>query len=63
MNFVYSILNHMKNNSEFNKKLVIVISFLLCLLDVHLITDEDIANNSSFAAKIASITDPAHRLK
>jgi pyruvate,water dikinase len=33
------------------------------LLDVHLITDEDIANNSSFAAKIASITDPAHRLK
>ena len=33
------------------------------MLDVHLVSDEDIANKSSFAAKIGSLTDPAHRLK
>ena len=45
MNFVYSILNHMKNNSEFNKKLVILISFLLCLLVglyIHIYLKQDI---------------------
>lgn len=33
------------------------------LLDVHFITDEDIANKTSFAVKIGAITDPAHPLK
>lgn len=33
------------------------------LLDVHLITDDDIARRSSFAAKIGAITDPAHKLE
>jgi predicted nucleotidyltransferase len=33
------------------------------LLDVHIITDEDIARNSSFAVKIGAITDPALPLK
>ena len=32
------------------------------LLDVHLVTDKDIAERSSFAAKIDAITDPARRL-
>jgi predicted nucleotidyltransferase len=32
------------------------------LLDVHYVTDEDIANRSSFAAKIDAITDPARPL-
>ena len=33
------------------------------LLDVHLVTDEDIAEKTSFAVKIGAITDPAHPLK
>ncbi|MEA1959922.1 MAG: PEP/pyruvate-binding domain-containing protein [Bacillota bacterium] len=33
------------------------------LLDLHLVTDEDIARKSSFAIKIGSITDPAFPLK
>ena len=33
------------------------------LLDIHLVTDEDIRNKSAFALKIGSITDPAHPLK
>ena len=33
------------------------------LLDVHFITDEDLAKKSSFAAKIGAITDPALPLK
>lgn len=33
------------------------------LLDVHIVTDEDIAQKSAFAAKIDAITDPAHPLK
>ncbi len=33
------------------------------LLDIHIVTDEDIANKSSFAVKIGAITDPAHPLK
>ncbi|NLY75588.1 MAG: pyruvate, phosphate dikinase [Firmicutes bacterium] len=33
------------------------------LLDVHFITDEDIANKTSFAVKIGAVTDPAHPLK
>ena len=33
------------------------------LLDVHLVTDEDIAEKTSFAIKIGAITDPAHPLK
>jgi predicted nucleotidyltransferase len=33
------------------------------LLDVHLITDEDISARSSFAAKIGAITDPARKLQ
>lgn len=33
------------------------------LLDVHIVTDEDIAKKSAFALKIGSITDPAHPLK
>lgn len=33
------------------------------LLDVHIITDEDIRNNDSFAIKINSITDPASPLR
>lgn len=33
------------------------------LLDVHLITDEDIANRSSYAAKIGAVTDAARPLR
>jgi pyruvate, water dikinase len=33
------------------------------LLDIHLITDDDIARNSSFAAKIGAVTDAAKPLK
>lgn len=33
------------------------------LLDIHLVSDQDIINKTTFAAKIGSITDPAHRLK
>ena len=33
------------------------------LLDVHLISDEDIANKTSFAVKIGAVTDPAQPLK
>lgn len=33
------------------------------LLDVHIVTDEDIAKKTSFAVKIGAITDPAHLLK
>jgi pyruvate,water dikinase len=32
------------------------------LLDVHIVTDEDIANRNSFASKIGSIDDPAQEL-
>ena len=32
------------------------------LLDVHLVTDTDIAERSSFAVKIDAITDPARKL-
>jgi hypothetical protein len=32
------------------------------LLDVHLVTDKDIAEHSSFAVKIDAVTDPARRL-
>ena len=32
------------------------------LLDVHLVTDRDIAERSSFAVKIGAITDPARKL-
>ena len=32
------------------------------LLDVHLITDSDIAERSSYAVKIDAITDPARKL-
>jgi len=32
------------------------------LLDVHLVTDSDIAERSSFAVKIDAITDPARKL-
>jgi pyruvate,water dikinase len=32
------------------------------LLDVHLVTDQDIAARSSFAAKIDAVTDPARKL-
>ncbi len=33
------------------------------LLDIHIVTDEDIANKTAFAIKIGAITDPAHPLK
>ena len=33
------------------------------LLDVHIITDEDIAQKTSYAAKIGAATDPARALK
>jgi pyruvate,water dikinase len=33
------------------------------LLDVHIVTDEDISRKTPFAAKIDSVTDPVHRLK
>ena len=33
------------------------------LLDIHIITDEDIARKSSFAVKIDAITDAAHKLE
>ena len=33
------------------------------LLDVHLVTDEDIANKDSYAAKIGAVTDAARELK
>jgi len=32
------------------------------LLDIHYVTDEDIANRTSFAAKIDAVTDPARSL-
>jgi pyruvate, water dikinase len=32
------------------------------LLDVHIVTDEDIAERSSFAVKIDAVTDPARKL-
>ena len=32
------------------------------LLDVHLVTDKDIAERSSFAVKIDAVTDPARKL-
>ena len=32
------------------------------LLDVHLVTDEDIENHSSYASKIGAVTDPARAL-
>ena len=32
------------------------------LLDVNIVTDDDIANHSSFASKIGAITDPARAL-
>jgi predicted nucleotidyltransferase len=32
------------------------------LLDVHLVTDEDIAARSSYAVKIDAVTDPARKL-
>ncbi|HPR64825.1 MAG TPA: PEP/pyruvate-binding domain-containing protein [Thermoanaerobaculia bacterium] len=32
------------------------------LLDVHIVTDEDIANKNSFAVKIGAVTDPARPL-
>lgn len=33
------------------------------LLDIHIITDKDLANKSAFAIKIGAVTDPAHPLK
>ena len=33
------------------------------LLDVHYVTDEDIANRTSYAVKIGAVTDPARELK
>lgn len=33
------------------------------LLDLHFITDRDIANKTAFAVKIGAVTDPAHPLK
>jgi hypothetical protein len=33
-----------------------------CLLDVHIVTDEDIANRTSYAVKIDAVTDPARPL-
>ncbi|MCK5685491.1 hypothetical protein KAJ27_15275, partial [bacterium] len=32
------------------------------LLDIHLITDEDIKNKTSFAVKIGAVTDAARKL-
>jgi hypothetical protein len=32
------------------------------LLDVHLVTDEDIENHTSYASKIGAVTDPARAL-
>ena len=32
------------------------------LLDVHIVTDTDIANHTSFATKIGAVTDPARPL-
>ena len=32
------------------------------LLDIHIITDEDIANKTSYAVKIGAVTDPAREL-
>ena len=33
------------------------------LLDVHLVTDEDIENKTSYAVKIGAVTDAAKELK
>ena len=33
------------------------------LLDLHLVTDEDIARRTSYAVKINAVTDAAHRLE
>jgi pyruvate,water dikinase len=32
------------------------------LLDVHIVTDEDVANRTSYASKIDAVTDPARKL-
>jgi hypothetical protein len=32
------------------------------LLDVHIVTDDDIARRTSYAAKIGAVTDPARAL-
>lgn len=45
MNNFYSIFNHMKNNSEFNKRLLVFISCLFCMLTafyIHLHLKQDI---------------------
>ena len=33
------------------------------LLDIHIITDDDVAQKTSFASKIGAVTDPARPLK
>jgi len=33
------------------------------LLDIHIVTDEDIARKSSYAIKIGAATDPAYLLR
>ncbi len=72
------ILLHFQGNEEQSKELMLwlegwsrclaEINFLRTgyrtdgLLDVHLVTDKDIAERSSFAVKIDAITDPARKL-
>ena len=72
------ILLHLQGNEEQMKELMLwlegwsrclaEINFLRTgyrsdgLLDVHLVTDKDIAERSSFAVKIAAVTDPARKL-
>ncbi|MBZ5663017.1 MAG: nucleotidyltransferase domain-containing protein [Acidobacteriia bacterium] len=72
------ILLHVQGNEEQRKELILwldgwsrclaEINFLRTgyrtdgLLDVHLVTDTDIAERSSFAVKIDAVTDPARKL-
>ena len=72
------VLLHIQGNDEQMKELLLwlegwsrclaEINFLRTgyrsdgLLDVHLVTDRDIAERSSFAVKIDAITDPARKL-
>ena len=72
------ILLHFQGNEEQSKELLLwlegwsrclaEINFLRTgyrtegLLDVHLVTDKDIAERSSFAVKIDAVTDPARKL-
>jgi len=69
---------HVKGNEEQSKELILWLEGWSCclaevnflrtgyrsdgLLDVHLVSDKDIKERSSFAVKIDAVTDPARKL-